>query len=52
LRFGESHGHDQSQCVDRERLTQRRALRVCVGHYTSCRAGRTRSRRNWRIIDE
>jgi hypothetical protein len=27
-------------------------LRVCVGHYTPCRAGRTRSRRNWRIIDE
>src|ERR1700737_5018226 len=27
-------------------------LRIRVGNYTSCRAGRTRSRRNWRIPDE
>jgi len=52
LRFGESHGYHQSHCVDRERLTDRRGLSVCVGHYTPCRAGRATSSSACRITDE
>jgi len=40
LRFVESHGYDQPQLIDNKRLRERQGLGICVGNYTSCRAGR------------